>query len=132
MVEGGQGQQPRVLAGGGQYSLPKGAHDHRGAVRPVKCIVCGAASTGKLSGVKGSVWASDSLQSVCTAMDVMDSDLVSHFKFVPLFEYFSSSSTSMFLASHLLTLEQLSLLARNSVVKSSGTWLTSGAYLVVE
>ena len=33
-------------------------------------------------------------------------------------------------ASHLRTSAQLSLRARKSEVKSSGTWLTSGAYLM--
>ena len=67
------------------------------------------------SGLKGSVWTSDSRQSVCTPMDVRDMVLV----------YLVTS-----MAAHLRTSAQLSLLARKSEVKSSGTWLTSGAYLM--
>ena len=40
-----------------------------------------------------------------------------------------STDKELAFISHLLTSEQLSLLARKSAVKSSGTWFTSGAYL---
>ena len=59
------------------------------------------------SGVKGSVWTSDSLQSVCTPMEVNDRDLKAQINYMEKKEEDSFMSTDKELAfiSHLLTSE---------------------------